>query len=261
MFELQKNSIQSVAHLLSSIKCDVVYAYSILENRQQGRIFVDDLSSPHSAIFWHYCGISFVSGVSDNGDFNHELYKLLCGKYEENQRVFVLFVNDADWNGTVVRLLDGNSDVKTLERLRFSFNQKSYNDREFAIPEGYFLKETDKIIFENLEGGIIPSYSWHSSEAFLSRGKGYCLVNGKNIACNAFSSSIGNGVLDIGIETNVNYRLKGLAAPTASAMVQYCLNNGYVPNWGCNASNIGSSRIAKSLGFEIADSHPMYIKA
>ena len=56
-----------------------------------------------------------------------------------------------------------------------------------------------------------------------------------------------------------DYRLKGLGAPTAAAMVRYALSNGFEPSWGCNADNTGSKQIAQSLGFEIIGSYPMYV--
>jgi RimJ/RimL family protein N-acetyltransferase len=70
---------------------------------------------------------------------------------------------------------------------------------------------------------------------------------------------IGDNKIDIGIETMPDYRMKGLAESIAYVMIKYCIDNGFEPNWGCNASNIGSIRIAQNLGFELFCSHPMYV--
>jgi len=259
VFEIKQNKFLLVKHFLANIQCDTIYAYSIVENRQQGRIFVDDPDNPQTALFWHYCGISVIAGRTDNDDFNHVLQNLLCRNYEENQRRFVLYVNDDSWNSCVISLLCDCTEVTVKKRFRFRFNRASFDKRAFSVPGGYTLREIDTDIISRLEGRIIPSYSWHSSEAFLSDGRGYCLMDGDVIACNSFSSGIGNGMIDIGIETMEPYRRKGVAAPTASVMVTYCLNNGFVPSWGCDADNIGSARTAQSLGFEIIGSHSIYV--
>ena len=259
MHELKQDQFASVKHFLPIIKCDTVFAYSIVENRQKGRILVDDPNDPQTVLFWHYCGLSVVAGKPDNSEFNSALKRILCRNYEENQRVFLLWVNEEVWNSTVASLLSDSCGVVLKDRIRFRFNRKIFSEKNISVPDGYELKEIDADIIDRIEGHIIPSYSWHSSEAFLSEGKGYCLLDGAAVACNSFSSAIGNGILDIGIETMQYYRFKGLAAPTAAAMVKYCLDNGFEPSWGCNAENIGSSRIAQSVGFEIIDSHPMYV--
>ncbi len=47
MIELKKEEFSmypQIRELVKTIKSDTVYIYSILEGKQQGRIFVDDLS-------------------------------------------------------------------------------------------------------------------------------------------------------------------------------------------------------------------------
>ena len=258
MVELSQSQFPSVRHFLSGIKCDIVFGYSIVENRQRGRVFADDLNHPQTVLFWHYCGFAFVGGRHDNRNFNQTLGEFLRGTYEQDQRRISLFVNDTAWNKVIQQFIKDNPNIKIGELLRFHFNEKAFRGMSASIPDGYTLREMDEELIEKLQGHVIPSFSWHSSEAFLKGGKGYCLLDGGRIACNAFSASIGNQILDIGIETMADYRMKGLAVPAAYAMVKYCLDNGFKPNWGCTAINIGSARIAARLGFEVLDSHPVY---
>ena len=259
MIELNSPQNMSIKHFLPDIQCDSVYAYSIIESRQRGRVFVDDVNNPQTVLLWHYNSFAFVSGRTDNNEFNHSLKKLLSGDYEENQRRFVLLVNDKKWNDLAQSLIVGQSNTQIKERLRFRFDKKAFCDINICVPGGYTLRKLDKEIIGKLQGWIIPAYSWHSSEAFLAGGIGYCLMDGENIACNSFSSAIGNRILDIGVETMVEYRMRGLAVSTAGTMVKYSLNNGFLPNWGCNSDNTGSVKVAEHLGFKILDSHPMYI--
>lgn len=65
MIELNKEqykSCQKIRELIKELKSDTVYIHSILEGRQQGRIFVDDLSNVQNVLIWHYCTFAFVAG-------------------------------------------------------------------------------------------------------------------------------------------------------------------------------------------------------
>ena len=242
---------------LPKIKCDTVWAHSILENRQRGRVFTDDAANPQTILFWHYCGAAFIAGSYCDG-FIQALNRFLSGTYEENQKQFTLFVNDEQWIKSVASIAKNMQSVKIGERLRFRFNYDQFKTINPAVPKGYALRETDRRLYGKLQGRNIPSLFWHSPEAFFENGKGYCMLDGDNIACNSLSAAVGNQTIDVGIETTPDYRMKGLAVPTAYAMVRYCADNGFEPNWGCRAENLGSVRIAQILGFEVSESHPIY---
>lgn len=42
------------------------------------------------------------------------------------------------------------------------------------------------------------------------------------------------------------------------AMIEYCLENGFKPIWGCRKDNLASLRLAQKLGFEEKVCHPTY---
>ena len=261
MIELSKEKYTLVIPFLKDIECETIYAYSILENKQQGRIFVDNLMFPKTALFWHYCGFAIVSGDCNNNEFNNELLKLLYGDYEKNQRKFVLYASNDAWRIKLSSLLDDDQVVNKRLRLSFKFDDCFFNLQNFSVPYGYEIKEIDKLLLEKIEGNIIPRFSWHSPQAFLDYGKGFCLIHEDKIACTAFSASIGNNQIDIGVETNDNYRRNGFGVITAAMMVSFCLDNAFEPIWGCRNDNTGSSSIALKLGFRQRTSYAFYVKA
>lgn len=202
-----------------------------------------------------------------NPDFNNELGRLLRKRYEENQKKVVLAIADDKWRKVVEEQNQSQEEkvIKESQRYKFKFNRALFESRKWEIPEGYELREIDKDVIVNLQGRIIPSFSWESQQAFLEKGKGMCLLHngdivGNSIACNAFSAAIGNGQMDIGIETNPEYRGKGLGKVIAAQMVKYALSQGYEPIWGCDTRNIGSLRIAEAVGFEVVGKHYMYMR-
>ena len=262
MFELKQEEDVNEPRLkafINEIHADQIYIYSMLENRQKGRVFVDNVNDIQNVIFWHYCGFAYVAGNGENEAFNHMLGRLIQGDYEANQSRFILAVAEENWK-EVLRQLSKSNTIYERTRYQFKFNTQKFMIEDWKVPEGYELKEIDKDIINKLQGRIIPSFSWESAETFLQKGKGMCLIHNGEIACNAFSAAIGNGQMDIGIETNPNYRGKGLGKIIAAQMVDYALRNGFEPIWGCDSENLGSSSIAQSVGYEKIGEHSMYMK-
>jgi RimJ/RimL family protein N-acetyltransferase len=88
---------------------------------------------------------------------------------------------------------------------------------------------------------------------------GFCLVKDDDtIVSTSFAAYIDNNRIDIGIETNPEYRGQGFGALTCAAMIQYCLDNGYEPIWGCRKDNMASFRLAQKLGFKETIFHPTF---
>ena len=114
---------------------------------------------------------------------------------------------------------------------------------------------------KQLIGRIIPSFSWQDQETFLEKGKGFGICEKGKIIASAFSAVIGDGELDIGLETEEAYRGRGLGTHTALAMLGYCQKEGLTPVWGCAMQNEGSRRTAERVGFSLSDQHAVYYKA
>ena len=195
----ERSEIQA---LIKEIHADQIYIYSMLENRQKGRVFVDSKTDIQNVLFWHYCGFAYVAGTGDNEAFNQELGKFIQGEYEEDQSRFILAIAEPKWKSVVEDL----KQYQTIyERTRYQFK---FNKEQFELN----------------------------------------------------SAAIGNGQMDIGVETNPNYRGKGLGKIISAWMVNYALEKGYEPIWGCDSENIGSSSIAQAIGYEKVAEHSMYMK-
>ncbi|MCD6285813.1 MAG: GNAT family N-acetyltransferase [Anaerolineae bacterium] len=61
-------------------------------------------------------------------------------------------------------------------------------------------------------------------------------------------------VVEPGINTLPGYRRRGYARTVVGALLKQWLREGKVPLWSCSASNVGSQRLAESLGYaKLAD--------
>ena len=109
-----------------------------------------------------------------------------------------------------------------------------------------------------MKGKVIPLNFWNNATEFLENAIGYSTYCKNELACTAFASFILGNFLELGMETRPKFRGKGLARYTCSKLIDYCLANNYEPVWACRLENIGSYRLAQSLGFDDVLQVPYY---
>ena len=169
----------------------------------------------------------------------------------QNPRRFVLEIKDEE----TARYFQDKENVEMHPRYRFRLKEIKPEEK---IPEGYELKEVDEKLLAKVKGRIVPSNFWSSAEEFLTQGKGYCLVQGDEVAAIAFSAAVSSQQVDIGIETREEHRRKGLAATAAKKMAAYVKSIGKEPVWDCDGVNAGSKATAEKVGFEVMAEHAYY---
>lgn len=257
IIELIKEDYELISHNLGGFICDDIYIASILNGN--GRVFVENESDINSAILWHYYGFGYVVGNTHSPLIIENLLKLLSGTYEKNQRRFILFPTTRQWDEIMIELSQRNSQIHKKQRLMFKFENNFIHTYINMLPKDFELVEIDRLLFDRLKGRVVPSNFWHNSNDFLNHGKGFCIINNDNIVASSISACIGNGKIDIGVETNIEYMGRGFGTLVASKMVEYALQIGYEPDWGCDSTNLGSVAIARKLGFVPIGSHNIYI--
>ena len=67
-----------------------------------------------------------------------------------------------------------------------------------------------------------------------------------------------DNILEIGIETNNEFRRKGFAELVCCKLIDFCISNKYEPIWSCRLENTGSYMLAQKVGFEVAYKKPYY---
>lgn len=125
-------------------------------------------------------------------------------------------------------------------------------------PCKYEIIHTDKIIYHQMQGKVLPKYFWDSADQFVKEGIGYSLIYEEAIVSTAFSAFIFDNQLEIGIETSEYFRGKGFAIAVCMSLINYSLANNYEPVWSCRLDNVGSYKLAQKLGFEPTLFLPFY---
>jgi GNAT superfamily N-acetyltransferase len=154
----------------------------------------------------------------------------------------------------------GATDIIELNtRVNFKFNPARYAVFKQANPAtGIKIVRTDAQLFEAMKGSVVPFYFWNNAADFCTHGVGFSVFDGDKLVSTAYSSTIHDRQIELGIETVAECRGKGFAQYACAALIDYCLENNYEPVWACRLENTGSYRLAQKLGFEHALSLPYY---
>lgn len=253
MFEIHDSEYHKVIDIININTCNRVYPLSIIEKNQNGQVFVDSIDNPKSVLFWHYCGFAYLLG-KPNDDFFAEIVALIKNEKNTNTRRFVLQVESIDHD----KYFSAQEGIIREERYYFDFQESMVPNETISLSDDFLLKEIDSNLLAKINGNVVPSFSWKSDREFLEKGKGYCILAGKEIAAVAFSSAISHDEIDIGIETNKEFRRLGFATIVAKKMIQYTINENKKPIWQCHTTNRGSQLTAEKLGFNISKTLPFF---
>lgn len=220
-----------------------VYPASIAMGIQQGDIYVNSKNNCRTVLFWHKCGFAHISGKYDKA-FLDSVYDIIIDKNGTNPRRFVLFADSQ------TAAFFKNKEHIEIERRYFFEYADNGRCIKSILPDNCEIREIDSEILSRINGRITPYFSWSDSEEFLSKGKGFCLLENGIAAAWAFTSAVSNEEIDIGVETDVRFQHKGYASAVSEVMVNYVLSENKTPVWACHYQNIGSTKLAEKLGFE-----------
>lgn len=223
--------------------CGNIYPLSIAEGIQEGEIFTDSVKDNGALLFWSHSGFAYLSGDVDEC-FLEDIYRLMLDRNRANTKRFLLMTRDE----YILEYFESKDSVVIEKRHLFGYLTNN-GFVEPPLPFGYELKEIDNQLLNKISGKIVPALFWKNINDFMVKGKGYCITCDNDIASWAFSAAVSSKEIDIGIETNPQYKQQGLGLMAAKKMIQYIIEQGKKPVWACHYKNIASERMAEKLGF------------
>lgn len=215
-----------------------VYPLSIVEGMQNGEIIPDDENNINAVLFWHYSGFAYLSG-NVNETFLQRIYEEYY--QAERDRRFILITDDPQ----VIKFFSDKNDLVLDKRAEYSFGTLLSTECKCD----YRIERIDESNYDRIQGRIIPIFSWTGKEQFLDKGFGYVALDGEKVIAVAFSAAVSSEEVDIGVETDENYRHKGLAKALADRMCREVLSIGKKPVWAHAVANEGSKYTALAVGF------------
>ena len=256
MIELKPERYKNALPLFENFK-QAVLPQSVCEGFNVGRVFVDDEQNPQSACIWTPVGYYLLA--LGRGQNLKDVSKLLTEFFIPESKSmgetgFILIAEFDDWREKTSALLPSR-DVIEIFRHQFILDMEKFNvNWREKIPAGFELKRVDESIAE--QSNLPPS--WKSPADFISNGIGFALMEGDKIASVCSSVFASSARVEIDIHTEEEYRRRGFATITASALIAETLRQGRQPNWECFWENEESTTLALKLGFEQLPDYPVY---
>ncbi|MFX1255810.1 MAG: GNAT family N-acetyltransferase [Promethearchaeota archaeon] len=244
---------------------------AIIEGSAVGRIFVDDLSAPRSAIVWTFESegelVFFLLGESNNTQFNEAFQKFFnteiksLAKKNGWEEYYLLPLSK--WSERTLKDIFGDKTLIKDTVKYFLLNPKTFrelhSDWKKSIPEGYSVQrvESEDIFKKNRER--MPDFadltSWTSYNRFKEQGFAYCLVKNetKEIVAGCTTGYVAYGKeprCELGVATDENFRRRGFATLVSCATIEEALKRNLkviVEIWSINEASI---KTHQKLGFE-----------
>ncbi|SDQ56819.1 GNAT family N-acetyltransferase [Virgibacillus salinus] len=237
---------------------------AIIEGKNSGRIFVDDIISPTSGFIWLGSNNGFIFiGNEENEGFNFELKNFINTVIKLDVRKvgltsFEAIGNHSKWNKTIKKVF-GENLISYNQRV-YELQKDDYRKQNVPIIEqGYevikitktILENRDYLVYENIEflHSKVLEF-WTSFERFLNYGIGYCVVYENEIVSVCFSGVVAGNVHGIDIETLKHHQGKKLAQKVAHTFVKDCIENNNTPYWDCMEVNKPSVSVVENIGFK-----------
>ncbi len=271
---LQKQDYGRVLEELDTVTINQLFARSVIKQHVDGDVFVDDIAHPTGFYVVHPCGMSLLFGSGAYGFLNNGLMNYLLGsnglrKRKEWMQVFPsehgddidsLFGVNMVRNDVVDDSLQGNgASVIRHRRINFRFDTRRFEAYKETIDfSGFSFCTIDTDVYHTLAGVVVPDEFWNTASDFVANGSGICLKQDERLIAHAFSSFKHGRMFELGMETQPEFRRRGLAGVICAKLIDDCLNSGFEPAWSCREGNAGSFYLAVKLGFEPTAWLPYY---
>lgn len=254
IFELKKNNYYKVKDMFNELEYNLSM-YATINNLNPGRIFVDDENNPTTAVVISVEGI-YLGGNPKNDNFFKELNKKLKKEGFKNvtksENVdYLIFYPSAEWENKVKLMLDSYNPMKDKRRY-LQLEIDKYEIKKVSSN----VKKVDEVLLQsnNLQGledikeNIIECYE--SFDNFYKNGFGFIYVLKDKIVSWCLSDCIVEDRAEVGVETEEEYRRNGYCTQVVLAALNYCKNNNIkIVGWHCWDDNVGSYKLAESVGF------------
>ncbi|AJS61481.1 GNAT family N-acetyltransferase [Paenibacillus sp. IHBB 10380] len=235
---------------------------AIVAGTNPGRIFVDNIEKPRSAMIWlgNLDGFIFI-GDSKNDLFNKEIKKYIdevitVQAKELGLEWFECIGNHSSWYITFEEIFSDrelgswDQNVYTLSSREYKTEGRHNLDHSFVIKRvTRDMLESDTILNQEFLKSKILKF-WESENDFFENGIGFCVLHKNEIASLCITGFRYNEIHGIDIETIESFQGKKLAQNVVHSFVEHCFSNGFTPYWDCMEVNYPSNAVAQQVGFK-----------
>lgn len=233
-----------------------LYDRGILAGKYPGKILVDDIDRPRSALLMKDVWCHLV-GDPNNASFNSGLQRALTEKQFIGERTNVLFFIDPTeaWSMVLKGLIEERNPIETPRYVYVA--TQGHQIQIPPSPDEYRLVFIDESIIGLVDGELPDDVQKvlnlrKDSHTPDEMGFGYAAIHGQTCAAWSVIDFIVDKAGEIRLVTDARYRRRGLAFLTSAMTIQYGLAHGLDQIlWDVAASNIGSIRTAQKIGLSL----------
>lgn len=218
--------------------------HAVIEGVMPGKVLVDSLERPRSAIVLNDCGFHAALGEPPSEPLRPLITMIATDLVSAEPGLLI------DITGSWSSILSG---VFPPSYFRNEYHAPAIVPPSRPVPDGFSLVPITAEIAKKFDGAVDPWVVriWGGPEAFVAKSFGYATLDANgDLAGFCTSCGIGGGEAEIEIGTNGQFRQRGLAHVAATRFMAESYRRGLVPAWTCQSDNEPSCRLAESLGYE-----------
>lgn len=269
MFLLPESDYYKALPLLDTIPINTIFARLILVGRTKGKVYVNDLNDPQTFYVVHPFTMTLLFGRWDDEQFNTKFLAHALNTEEGRSNIEYMQAWPQQWDRVLPELFgdkliafedNTTQQIKGIIELNTRVNFKLFPEdtKGWHLPEGVEVVRTDANLYTEMSGSVVASEFYTDADDFVKNGVGFSVLENGKLASAAFAAFIIGKDLEIGIETIPAFRGKGYAKYCCSALIAWCLDNGYEPIWACRKANLTSYYLAQKVGFRVSWEIPYY---
>ncbi len=225
----------------------MAFVHAIIDGSQPGSVFVDDLSTPKSALAFNHSGFAFALGEA-RPDLVAPFLPELMAKPWMTAEPTGLWCTAPAWVSALRPFFKE-------EGSRDEFHLEPRPTPQPVLPAGYRIVPLDEGLAASWGPGLDPWVVriWGGARAFAEKAFGIGILHGEVLVtiCTVCAIAGFPGAIEAEMEigTDAAHRQKGLAAAAAFAFFDQCEERGVLPAWTCDSKNEASQRSAARVGF------------
>jgi RimJ/RimL family protein N-acetyltransferase len=222
----------------------MAFVHAVLERRMPGRVLVDDVAAPRTALVLTASGFHFALGEPDATAVDSAIPGLL--EREGSVASAALWATSRAWESALDRVFAARVTRKEFER-----DGTPRVDDLPALSANHRLAPLDAAVAARLADSVDDWLlrAWGGIGPFVEQAFGVAILRGEEIASFCAACALGGGEAEVEVGTAPRHRRRGLATHAALAFFSSCERRGLRPAWTCASGNVPSERLARRLGF------------
>ena len=243
---LSRHNRQRLARAFTNVTDVDISVQSVLED-QMGTAYTDSIENPERFMIEQDGFFSYFAG-----DFSTESGQAFLADVPGGR---LLMAGSPGWQDALKIYGDR---LKAITRYSFSSDSLTLNHLKSLATSNPDTASIQKMTLELAESGY-PYFeigAFDSTEDFIQRGTGYCMIAEDKIVAVAYSSLACNSAIEISIFVDDAYRRKGVATTLSAQLLIECLEQGITPHW--DAANKESCALAEKLGYTFQSEYTAY---